>query len=73
VAPDPPARLPGEQVQPIPMGFALGLDGLPAAQQERADLLKVASGIPDPRLLPGAALARAIPGLLRWGYFQLAQ
>ena len=55
------------------MGFALGLDGLPAAQQERADLLKVASGIPDPRLLPGAALARAIPGLLRWGYFQLAQ
>ncbi len=59
VAPEPPARLPGEQAQPIPMGFDLGLDGLPAAQQERADLLKVASGIPDPRLLPGAALARA--------------
>ncbi len=55
----PPLRLPGEQAPPMPMGFDLGIEALPVAQKERADLLKVASGIPDPRLIPGAALARA--------------
>ena len=60
VAATPPTRLPGS-VAPTPaaMGFDLGHEGLPPAQKARADLLKVASGIPDPRLIPGAALARA--------------
>jgi len=55
-----PARLPGQQAGPlVPMGFDLGLADPAAAPDARADMLKVASGIPDPRLLPGAALARA--------------
>jgi GntR family transcriptional regulator/MocR family aminotransferase len=59
VAEEPPARLPGEDAQVVPMGFDLGAVDPAVAQDERTDMLKVASGIPDPRLLPGAALARA--------------
>jgi len=59
VAPYPPTRLPGEDAAPAPMGFDLGGLDQASAPSERSDLLKVASGLPDPRLLPGAALARA--------------
>ena len=59
VAPNPPNRLPGEDAPPVAMGFDLGGAVHPEADAARTDLLKVGSGVPDPRLLPGAALARA--------------
>jgi GntR family transcriptional regulator / MocR family aminotransferase len=43
----------------VDIGFELGGAPLSAAPGARRGLLEVASGIPDPRLLPGAALARA--------------
>ena len=59
VAETPPSRLPVDEVKPVPLGFDLDTPDRPEAQDERPDLFKVASGVPDPRLLPGAALARA--------------
>ncbi len=59
VATEPPARLPGPGPSPTPLGFDLGTPEGEAPANAPATLLKVASGIPDPRLLPGAALARA--------------
>ena len=66
VAPDPPTRLPGKanpSPNPSPDAAAMGFD-LAAGIHEEAPkgspgLLKVASGLPDPRLMPGAELARA--------------
>ena len=65
VAPNPPSRLPGrfvpEQVQPEgpAMGFDLAAGSDEESPKGAPGLLKVASGLPDPRLLPGAELARA--------------
>lgn len=59
VAPTPPARLPGASPTATPIGFDLGTPGAAEPAEAPASLLKVASGVPDPRLLPGAALARA--------------
>jgi GntR family transcriptional regulator / MocR family aminotransferase len=72
VAPSPPARLPGagEEDAPAPrgagagpdespMGFDLHRAPEPGAPDAARILLRVATGNPDPRLLPGAALARA--------------
>ncbi len=70
VAPSPPARLPGGPAggaDPGPtappaaggMGFDLHRAPDPGAPGDRRALLRVATGNPDPRLLPGAALARA--------------
>ncbi len=41
------------------IGFALGPEPAPPTAGAQRGLLEVASGVPDPRLLPGAALARA--------------
>ena len=41
------------------IGFALGPEPAPPTAGGQRGLLEVASGVPDPRLLPGAALARA--------------
>ncbi len=58
VAPVPPDRVPGARPDlPTAMGFDLPGDAEPEAPSR--SLLKVASGLPDPRLLPGAELARA--------------
>jgi GntR family transcriptional regulator/MocR family aminotransferase len=67
VAPSPPARLPGgvteggrpDAAAPGAMGFDLHRAPDPGAPPDRRALLRVATGNPDPRLLPGAALARA--------------
>jgi GntR family transcriptional regulator/MocR family aminotransferase len=65
VAPDPPLRLPGQAASTVlvPEGPAMGFDLATARLEEvpkgSPGLLKVASGLPDPRLLPGAELARA--------------
>jgi GntR family transcriptional regulator/MocR family aminotransferase len=59
VAEDHPARIPGDETRPVPMGFDLTSPHRPATQDARLDLFKVGTGIPDPRLLPGAALARS--------------
>jgi GntR family transcriptional regulator/MocR family aminotransferase len=59
VAPDPPVRVPGAAPIGTAMGFDLEGPGQPGIASPHLDLLKVASGVPDPRLLPGAALARA--------------
>lgn len=56
VAPDPPGRHP---VVERAMGFDLPSPSDPEAATASSSLLKVASGTPDPRLLPGAELARA--------------
>lgn len=56
VAPDPPGRHP---VVEGAMGFDLPSPSGPEATMASSGLLKVASGTPDPRLLPGAELARA--------------
>jgi len=62
VAPNPPSRLPGK-VAPAPTLPAMGFDLASGVQQDSPKgspgLLKVASGLPDPRLMPGAELARA--------------
>lgn len=57
VAAAPPSRLPGASAPA--MGFDLEAPPGADPKGEANDLLKVASGVPDPRLLPGAALARA--------------
>jgi GntR family transcriptional regulator / MocR family aminotransferase len=62
-----PTHLPGKAVRaqtprapgPVDIGFELGGPSPLAVPGARRGLLEVASGIPDPRLLPGAALARA--------------
>ncbi|HJW72843.1 MAG TPA: PLP-dependent aminotransferase family protein [Geothrix sp.] len=65
VAAQPPTRLPGGAPETdVPdaskaMGFDLSPGEDPAVAQSASGLLKVASGLPDPRLLPGAELARA--------------
>ena len=67
VAAAPPAHLPEharvERAPTPPERPAIGFDlGAPPAQATAGTprgLLEVASGVPDPRLLPGAALARA--------------
>jgi len=59
VAPDPPTRVPEEVVPAEAMGFDLPGAAAPAEAAAPGGLLKVASGLPDPRLLPGAELARA--------------
>ena len=41
------------------IGFTLGPEPAPPTAGGRSGMLEVASGVPDPRLLPGAALARA--------------
>ncbi len=65
VSPNPPTRLPGQAgaasapSDGAPMGFDL-VGGIEVEAPKGApSLLKVASGLPDPRLLPGAELARA--------------
>jgi GntR family transcriptional regulator / MocR family aminotransferase len=50
---------PGSRPAPTGMGFELGGEPTARAPGARRGLLEVASGIPDPRLLPSAALARA--------------
>jgi GntR family transcriptional regulator/MocR family aminotransferase len=47
------------------MGFALGPEPPPPTAGARRGLLEVASGVPDPRLLPAAALARAYRRAIR--------
>ena len=65
VAPDPPTRLPGKFTpsEAMPGGSTMGFDlaaGVDEASPKGSPgLLKVSSGLPDPRLLPGAELARA--------------
>src|SRR6516164_2607313 len=67
VAAAPPAHLPEHarvERAPTPperpaIGFDLGAPPAPATAGTPRGLLEVASGVPDPRLLPGAALARA--------------
>lgn len=68
VAPTPPRRLPGaSETPPGPaaeptgagMGFDLRRPPDAAVPDAARNLLRVATGNPDPRLLPGAALARA--------------
>ena len=65
VAPTPPTRLPGKP-QPVAEVPAMGFDLASGLQVESPKgtpgLLKVASGLPDPRLMPGAELARATAG-----------
>ena len=58
VAPAPPTR--AQAAAPVAeMGFDLGTPARPEDPPAPGHLLRVGSGIPDPRLLPGAALARA--------------
>ena len=62
VAPAPPTRFPGKFIE-VPEEPAMGFD-LASGIQETVSkgspgLLKVASGLPDPHLMPGAELARA--------------
>lgn len=60
VAPDPPIRVSADPKQSAPaMGFDLPGAADPESVTTPGSLLKVASGLPDPRLLPGAELARA--------------
>jgi GntR family transcriptional regulator/MocR family aminotransferase len=66
VAPEPPALLPqgaaeGAIGTPSPqgMGFDLGESLVQGASAPGQGLLRAGTGIPDPRLLPGAELARA--------------
>jgi GntR family transcriptional regulator/MocR family aminotransferase len=60
VAPEPPIRVSMEAAGTTrAMGFDLPQAEGPDAVVASASLLKVASGLPDPRLLPGAELARA--------------
>lgn len=70
VAPTPPTRLPGAAPAPAAgehtgghphpaMGFDLHRAPEPGAPDAARALLRVATGNPDPRLLPGTALARA--------------
>ena len=63
VAPDPPTRLPGQGAEGPAASGGMGFDLASMAPTEppvgAPGLLKVASGLPDPRLLPGAELARA--------------
>jgi GntR family transcriptional regulator/MocR family aminotransferase len=65
VAPRPPAHLPPQARDRSPgppaegAGFDLAGDTPGRAPEARRRVLEVASGVPDPRLLPGAALARA--------------
>ncbi|MGC3997989.1 MAG: aminotransferase class I/II-fold pyridoxal phosphate-dependent enzyme [Anaeromyxobacter sp.] len=65
VAPAPPTRLPGPATPepaaaPRPTaGFDLRPGTTPGPADAARSLLRVATGNPDPRLLPGAALARA--------------
>ncbi len=65
VAPDPPTRLPGwfkssEMIADGPaMGFDLAAGADAASPKGTPGLLKVSSGLPDPRLLPSSELARA--------------
>jgi GntR family transcriptional regulator/MocR family aminotransferase len=59
VAKQPPSQIPGEEAESISMGFDLDGPKQPVAPEAAINLLKVASGVPDPRLLPGTALARA--------------
>jgi GntR family transcriptional regulator/MocR family aminotransferase len=54
------------------IGFELGADGAALTPGTRRRLLEVASGVPDPRLLPGAALARAYRRALTVGRGALA-
>ncbi len=57
VAASPPSRARG--APPPAMGFDLGTPARPEDPPAPGHLLRVGSGLPDPRLLPGAALARA--------------
>jgi GntR family transcriptional regulator/MocR family aminotransferase len=60
VALNPPTRDPGQTASAATgMGFDLPEPGAPEAKTTPGSLFKVASGLPDPRLLPGAELARA--------------
>ncbi len=62
VAPDPPRALPGAGAPappPAGPGFDLAPDGPQLPGKVAASVLEVATGVPDPRLVPGAALARA--------------
>ncbi len=59
VAPDPPTQVPGDGGPPLPMGFDLNTPVPPPEKEAPIRMFKVASGVPDPCLLPGAALARA--------------
>lgn len=59
VAPEPPSRVPEAPGPSEGMGFDLPGAASPAEAAAPGGLLKVASGLPDPRLLPGAELARA--------------
>lgn len=66
VAPHPPANLPGglaaqgeTSADGAGMGFDLASGTVAVSPVGAPGLLKVASGLPDPRLLPGAELARA--------------
>jgi len=54
-----PASAPPQKVVSGGMGFDLHRDPDPAAPGGARNMLRVATGNPDPRLLPGAALARA--------------
>ena len=54
-----PTGSPAAPARPAGMGFALGPEPSSAKAGHRKGLLEVASGLPDPRLLPSAALARA--------------
>jgi GntR family transcriptional regulator/MocR family aminotransferase len=57
-----PARLQSRNEVPRApdgIGFALGPEPAPPTAGGHRGLLEVASGVPDPRLVPGAALARA--------------
>ncbi len=58
VAASPPSRA-SHAAPPPGMGFDLGTPARPEDPPAPGHLLQVGSGIPDPRLLPGAALARA--------------
>jgi GntR family transcriptional regulator/MocR family aminotransferase len=64
-----PARLQSRNevrlAAPGTMGFALGPEPPPPTAGARRGLLEVASGVPDPRLLPAAALARAYRRAIR--------
>ena len=66
VAPAPPDLLPqgaesGASGSPSPQGMGFDLSGTPGRGSSGPDrgMLRVGTGIPDPRLLPGAELARA--------------
>jgi len=60
VAPSPPIRWPREGTEPSQnMGFDLpGVESI-ETKTSSLNMLKVASGLPDPRLIPGVELARA--------------